>query len=80
MELKVFPNPSSDFVYFSLEQKISGTIKIMDITGKIVLTERLNNAKFIKLNLENYPAGFYVYEIDDFGIINKRFTGKLIKK
>lgn len=56
--VKIYPNPTSDFVYVKLnsKSKIEGA-EIYDLSGKLVLTTKLESEK---LDLRNLPHGIYM--------------------
>jgi hypothetical protein len=59
-ELKgsVFPNPVSDFITVSFNKNISGTLRITDITGKLILENNfVGQAK--QIDVSNLPQGIY---------------------
>lgn len=58
-DLKLFPNPSKDFVTILLDDAIvNGSIELSDANGKILLKEKFNG--YMKqLNRENLNSGVY---------------------
>ena len=58
----VYPNPSSDKVYFKTSQMHDGVIKIYNIQGEIILNKEINSDMFI-FDAQNTPVGLYLYEI-----------------
>ena len=76
-EIRVYPNPTSDFLYIEGDFDTGSQVFIYDVTGKIVKTMELtsNNAKF---NISHLPEGFYIVKIRDG---NGKFHGaKICKK
>jgi len=74
-ELQVFPNPTSDFIYFNRPDDIS-QIKVYDLNGKLVFKE--NNFTNNTIHLGNLKSGSYIIKI-----INKNHSitnRKLLKK
>jgi len=75
--IKIYPNPIHD--YFALEgiNKITD-INILDITGKMIFTERLNNETIRTIDCNKWPSGTYIIYLKekDSDII---YTHKLIK-
>ncbi|MGV3631642.1 MAG: CotH kinase family protein [Bacteroidota bacterium] len=61
--LKIYPNPASDFVYLELEGIENPHIRLTDISGNLV-TDRftLENGK-AKIRLEGLAKGIYLIEI-----------------
>ena len=69
--LRIYPNPASDVLHISMKNGLrTNQIKIMDITGKVVL-ETTKNVK--QLDMSPYPLGLYVLQI-------KTEKGSLSKK
>lgn len=68
--LKVFPNPTSDFLQINSEE-IIGDISIYDLYGKLVMLHSFST-KTAMLDLKNLTSGSYI-------IRNKQSTIKLIK-
>lgn len=63
-----FPNPASSFIkipYSLPEGAESGVLKISDVNGKLITTRQLfNTADNITVQLNDYPAGIYIYSIE----------------
>jgi plastocyanin len=78
-EIKVFPNPSRDFIIFeSSSNLIVQEIRILDITGKAVriLHEPEFSNEQVRINIENLSNGLYFILVkSDEGVV----SGKLIK-
>ncbi len=67
--LKIYPNPTKDFVIIKNYEKVKGSsFELFDATGKRVLIEKIND-NFI--NLKGLNAGIYMYKVND-------YRGKLI--
>jgi hypothetical protein len=62
--LNVYPNPASDVVNFSIDYNKAASVKMMDITGRIIETVNfdMNNAS---VDVRNYNAGIYMYQVLD---------------
>ncbi len=62
--VKVYPNPSSDLVNFTIDYNKAELVKIMDITGREVAQVNfdINQAQ---VDVRNYKAGIYLYQILD---------------
>lgn len=80
--LKVFPNPTTEFITASIDlEKIStnAQISIHNLQGQVLETRNLSNVKNeqVRFNLTKYAAGLYFISINtDFGNEVKRFTVK----
>ncbi len=72
------PNPASDMVRFTTSAlNIGGTLKLFDITGKVVLTVPVTSALDNRFNVEALPSGVYFYQVSNAaGEINA--NGKLV--
>ena len=60
-EIKLFPNPSSDYINIVLPSDNSAyTMKIYDVIGNLVLSEKIIESKFeYKINLSDFTSGIY---------------------
>lgn len=70
-EFRIYPNPAKGL--FFIESNEKGTVKIYDLNGKLVRTEKQTSEK-IQFNL-NLPKGIYLVEFES---ENFRSTQKLI--
>lgn len=70
-DVKVFPNPTSGVLNFEFEEKIEGSIKIYDLTGKLFETIPLKKEKgeTCKLNLSECPSGVYLVQLESEGMV-----------
>lgn len=60
--IAAYPNPASSTVRIALNDTKATSIRITDITGKVVKTETvLSNV--VNINVENLPVGLYVYQV-----------------
>jgi trimeric autotransporter adhesin len=73
--LKMYPNPVEDILYVenSLNRNIE-TIRVIDVTGKVVLEQKGNERN---VNLSNLNPGFYMVLITSEG---KSTSQKIVKK
>lgn len=71
--VKVYPNPSSDFIYINHNLAKPFSVKISSIDGKTVT--QLNSVD--KIDIRNFPVGLYTIEIESENI---RFIDKIIKE
>ena len=75
--LIVYPNPASGIVNVQCDEAMTNvTIKVVDITGRIVFYEQVSNFQNLKLNSEDWKNGAYVLSIYDSN--NKAHTSMLI--
>ena len=74
-DISVYPNPASSVLYFQypLSEKI--TIRITDITGRLMDEQVLENSTLTSISVANYTPGIYLYQvITD----NKTQAGKVL--
>lgn len=75
-EIKIFPNPVSNFIFISNTDSKINEVQIFDFSGKLIYNKTAN-AKDIKIDFKQFPAGVYMVQIySDKGITSK----KIIKK
>lgn len=70
--LKLYPNPSKDFVTVEINSLDNTKLKIFDINGQSVLLKELKNGSNT-INISHFSVGVYMFEISN-------ETGKTIKK
>lgn len=74
--VKVYPNPTSDFVVFDLENSVSpALVDIYNLHGQKLISQKLSNNN--KLSLNQLKNGIYIYVLTQGAEINK---GKILKK
>gem|GEM_PF-3035976 len=59
----VFPNPASGVVSIELPAIMSGTYEIIDLTGKILETDKFENRYLLSVSMEKYFTGLYSIKI-----------------
>lgn len=66
-ELKVFPNPTSEFVNINFPHAKSTHIKVVTLVGKVVHEVFANDTSTIQINLKGFPKGVYliIFEADE---------------
>lgn len=63
IELKVFPNPTSDFILIQFNELIENSgYTLFELTGKI-LESKLITSTETKLDLKNYASGQYILKL-----------------
>jgi hypothetical protein len=60
-QLHVFPNPSNGNFFVSLENGMDYTLKVTDLTGKVILSQKARGDA--KLNLESAAKGIYLLNV-----------------
>lgn len=75
--IKVYPNPTADYVNFELPSSITGAaqVTIIDILGKVVRRENIGESRV--LNLSGLSNGAYLLKVEASG---KSFTRKVFVK
>jgi len=59
IELSLYPNPASEYVFISMKEKIEGTISVVNTSGIILLKQNITSNE-IKLNVSNWSKGLYI--------------------
>ncbi len=78
MKVDIFPNPTTYSVTIKLKDTLKYCIfQVMDISGKNIIFQRIDNLKELKLNCSDWSIGIYFISISD-GDRNK-YLSKLIK-
>ena len=74
----IYPNPVHDvFAIEFSEYQSRATISVLSIRGEIIISETINNAKVVELNLQE-PSGIYFIEIFDHN--HQKSVFKLVKQ
>jgi len=63
--INVFPNPTSDKIYISVDNQLSDemTIAISDMTGKLIHQQNFNNKKELTIDVRNFIKGNYILTV-----------------
>ena len=77
VQLKVYPNPTSQSLYVSHPDMNSFGITIVDLNGKQLYSGTINKEE--PLDVSNYTQGMYLITIEN-TTTNKKNTYKIIKK
>ena len=77
VQLKVYPNPTSQSLYVTHPEMNSFGITIVDLNGKQLYQGSINKDE--PLDLSNYTQGMYMVTIEN-TTTNKKNTYKIIKK
>ena len=77
VQLRVYPNPTSQSLYVSHPEINSFGISIADLNGKIIYQSIINKEE--PLDVSNYTQGMYLVTIEN-KESNKKNTYKIIKK
>lgn len=75
----MYPNPTDSEVYLSnSNENILSKFSIVDMSGKLLLEQKLENMPLHTINTTSLESGVYIATIED--ISGNRFTSKLVKK
>lgn len=76
-QIKIYPNPASSDLILDLSKfnPIVNEVRILDINGKMVLSDRLKNKQMNRINIENLSSGLYFVEMI---IENEVYVSKLM--
>ena len=77
IEIKVYPNPTSQSLYVSHPDMSSFGITIVDLNGKQLYSGTINKEE--PLDVSNYTQGMYLVSVEN-KETNKKNTYKIIKK
>jgi hypothetical protein len=77
VQIKLFPNPTSQALYVSHSELNSFMITVVDLNGKQVYAGTINKDE--PLDVSNYTQGMYLVTIEN-KAANKKNTYKIIKK
>lgn len=73
VELKMYPNPAEDMLHLEFKENISESYSVFDLSGKKVLTDRIDNKNQVSIPVEDLVSGAYFLKIGS-------STYKFIKK
>ena len=59
--VNLFPNPTSDILNIQFEKvQESNVIQLIDLSGKLIYSETINNKEFVTINTQSIVAGVYI--------------------
>lgn len=75
--LRMSPNPANEFIKISNSENVKiKNIEIIDLNGRIIVTENCNNLTNVEINLQLISKGIYLLKINT---ENGFFTKKMVK-
>ena len=77
LEVSLAPNPVVSDLNLSFGEDFTGTVSVISIDGRTVLSQEVYNQNAVKLNASNLPKGVYVVAGKS---VNGAFAAKFIKK
>jgi len=63
-EVKAYPNPTGQMITFQLEEAASGTIRIFNLMGSLVMEAPINGVAVRTLDVNHLESGMYTVEIE----------------
>jgi hypothetical protein len=73
----VFPNPSSDVVTLISNSTFNGELTVVDMLGKTIYSETLNNTPQKSIQVSGWEPGVYIFKLNSNGkTITKKVTVK----
>ncbi|MBS4039481.1 MAG: hypothetical protein KGZ81_02660 [Flavobacteriales bacterium] len=75
--VKVYPNPFNDQLQLQFHQSIEGILTLLDVTGKVYLTQKINGNQHTINNLGHLAKGIYVVQLQTKK--GETFIQKLVK-
>lgn len=74
--VKVFPNPSNGKVNIEINKDYyKANITVLDLSGKIIISETLSNNNSKEIDLSSYAKGMYIIQLD---VDNEKIVTKVI--
>jgi len=64
LDARIFPNPASHFIKVYSTHNQPGTLRVFDLTGKLMMEKKLTSVNYEKVNIEELPAGVYSIKIE----------------
>ena len=75
-EIKIYPNPTFDFIYLKTKKPEDFKVSISSVEGRVIMEKIINNAVITKINVSTLPKGLYFITIEDKN--NRKKVSKLI--
>lgn len=74
----IYPNPTSNFINLDIKEGVNLSYRIMDINGKILTQDAIQNTGVTAINVSNLPSGKYFIIINEKNIL--KYQESFIKK
>ena len=73
---KFYPNPAGEFIVINIAKNNASTYIIQDVTGRVILSGKIEEANKQKLRIDQLQSGYYFLSIEfnDGEIKTKRFV------
>jgi hypothetical protein len=66
--LIVYPNPATDRIHVQLDPSSTSDVRLTNLVGQLVRTQRLTSAGLVQFELGDLPSGTYVLEVVEAGL------------
>ena len=77
--LSIFPNPSkNDFTLNNANQLALSKAKLFDLSGKLLLSQNIENTATNSINISNLSSGLYLISVED--TYGNQYQTKLVKE
>lgn len=77
-KVEVFPNPADELVQLKWSRTTSARVSLMDISGRLVYTQSVENQTLLQINTTQLAQGIYQLKIENKGSLARTF--KIIVK
>lgn len=61
--IRVYPNPANDMVYFQFPSSEKATIRLLDISGRLMQEQMVSGNNNASLSVVGYAPGIYLYQV-----------------
>jgi Secretion system C-terminal sorting domain len=65
VSVKLFPNPTHDYLNLFFETKFSGTVSLLNLSGQLLQNIEVSDGNFTKLDVSNQVKGTYILSFRD---------------
>lgn len=73
-EIRIYPNPTNDYITLSFASTVSGDVLIYDIQGKLVFQEPIDSKALKTINVSNLNSGIYTVKTEGTSNIRAKFV------
>jgi hypothetical protein len=75
----IYPNPAGDKIYIRNQNNLPTNITIRDITGRLMLQQKLQNTEVQEIDITTMPPGMYYVTLTDSNFSKSPVAQKIIK-
>lgn len=76
LDFKVWPNPTTDYLYVQTNEEQDCTYQLLSLNGKLLQGGRLDNNA--EINIKNFTSGIYILKVEN--TKHQVFTTKIVKR